>query len=72
MPDEADGADAARDLEVEFHARLEKMRVEVEDFDAFRKFHDEVNNAYRVWLTLKPTTDLKDARLLEAVLARAP
>jgi tetratricopeptide (TPR) repeat protein len=57
---------------VEFRTRLEKRRVEVEDFDAFRKFHDEVSNAYRVWLTLKPATDLEDAKLLEAVLAWAP
>jgi tetratricopeptide (TPR) repeat protein len=66
------GTDPVRDLELEFHTRLEKTRVEVEDFDPFRKFHDEVNSAYRVWLTLKPTRDLSDARLLEVVLAWVP
>jgi tetratricopeptide (TPR) repeat protein len=66
------GPGAGRELRVEFHVRIDKRRVEVEDFDAFRKFHEEVTNAYRAWLTLKPAADLEDARLLEAVLAYAP
>jgi tetratricopeptide (TPR) repeat protein len=54
-------------VDFEFHLRLEKWRVEPEDFDAFRDFHDSVSESYRVWLTLKPALDLDDAPLLEAV-----
>jgi len=41
--------------------RLDKTRVEPADFEKFRKFHDDVNRQYRVWLTLKPTQDIADA-----------
>ncbi len=64
--------DAIRDFEVVFSMRLEKRRVEPGDFEAFRRFHEDVNRRYRVWLTLKPTTDSASAPLLEAVLAFAP
>ncbi len=64
--------DPVRDLEIEFHTRMERTRVEVEDFDVFRKFHEDVGQAYRVWLTLKPALELEDAPLMEAVLAWAP
>jgi tetratricopeptide (TPR) repeat protein len=64
--------DGLRDLEIEFHTCLEKTRVEPAAFDAFRKFHEDVNQAYRAWLTLKPVQDLVDAPALEAVLAWAP
>ena len=59
-------------LEIEYHTRLEKGRVEPADFDAFRKFHEEVSRAYRVWLTLKPARDLEDAPALEAILGLTP
>jgi tetratricopeptide (TPR) repeat protein len=64
--------DAVRDFEVVFHTRLDKRRVEPADFEAFRRFHEDVTRRYRVWLTLKPTTDLPSAPLLEALLAFAP
>ncbi|HEY1860267.1 MAG TPA: DUF3857 domain-containing protein [Gemmataceae bacterium] len=62
----------ARTMEVEMFTRLEKILVEPADFDAFRKFHEEVTKHYRVWLTLKPVHDLADAPLLEALLALTP
>jgi tetratricopeptide (TPR) repeat protein/transglutaminase-like putative cysteine protease len=65
FPDEKE----PRRLEVEFRTRLEKMHVEPADFAAYRKFHEGINKAWRVWLTLKPTEDLADAPLLEAQLA---
>jgi transglutaminase-like putative cysteine protease len=64
--------DTVREVEIVFHTRLDKPLVEPADFDAFRKFHEEVGQAYRVWLTLKPTQDLDDAPALEAVLWWAP
>jgi tetratricopeptide (TPR) repeat protein len=64
--------DGGRELEIVFHARLERHIVEPSDFDAFRAFHEEVGQAYRAWLTLKPTSDLADAALLEAAVAVAP
>jgi tetratricopeptide (TPR) repeat protein len=64
--------DDARTLELTMHTRLEKVRVEPADFDAFRKFHEEVTKHYRVWLTLKPTRNLADAPALEALLAFTP
>jgi tetratricopeptide (TPR) repeat protein len=66
------GEDPERDLEITFHTRIDRARVEAEDFDAFRKFHEDVGQAYRVWLTLKPALDLEDAPLLEFVLHGAP
>jgi tetratricopeptide (TPR) repeat protein len=66
------GGDAVRDLELVFHTRLEKVRVEPADFEAFRKFHDEVSRDYRPWLTLRPVQELAEAPLLEAALALAP
>jgi tetratricopeptide (TPR) repeat protein len=64
--------DDDRTISVEFVTRLNKVRVEPAGFEAFRKFHDEVNRYYRVWLTLKPTRDLADAPMLEGLLALAP
>jgi tetratricopeptide (TPR) repeat protein len=66
------GDDAVRQVEVEFFTRIDSPRVEPADFDAFRKFHEEVGQYYRVWLTLKPALEAEDAPLLEAVLAWAP
>jgi len=49
--------------------RIDNIRVEPKDFDDYRKFREDVNRAYRVWLTLHASNDLDDAPLLEAVLA---
>jgi tetratricopeptide (TPR) repeat protein len=65
------GKDSRR-LEVTFHTRLERPRVDPPDFEAFRKFHDEVNKAWRVWVNLTPTQDRADAPALVAWLAVAP
>jgi tetratricopeptide (TPR) repeat protein len=61
-----------RNIEVAFHTRLENPRVEPADLDDFRKFHEDVSREYRVWLTLKPVTQLSSAPLLEALLAVSP
>jgi tetratricopeptide (TPR) repeat protein len=68
---EADDKDP-RKLAVEFDTRLEKTRVEPADFEAFRKFHDDLTKHYRAWLVLKPAQDKEDAAALEALLALAP
>jgi tetratricopeptide (TPR) repeat protein len=65
-------ADIVRHLEVAFHTRLTQRRVDPADFDAFRRFHEAVNRQYRVYLTLKPTTDRASAPLLEALVAFTP
>jgi tetratricopeptide (TPR) repeat protein/transglutaminase-like putative cysteine protease len=62
----------SRLLEWECHTRIEKYRVEPNEFEEFRKFQQDVAKAYRVWLTIKPVTDLEDAKLLEAILTLAP
>jgi tetratricopeptide (TPR) repeat protein len=67
----ADPSDS-RTLELEFHTRLDKVRVEPADFDAFRRFHEQVGRHYRVWLTLAPAQDLDEVPSLEALLALAP
>ncbi len=64
--------DEPRRVEIEYRTRLEKSRVEPADFEAFRKFHDEVSKHYRVWMTLKPSNDPADIPVLEAALALTP
>jgi tetratricopeptide (TPR) repeat protein len=64
--------DRPRQLELVFHTRLDKVLVSPSQFDAWRRFHDDLLKQYRVWLTLRPTTDLADAPALEALLAVAP
>jgi tetratricopeptide (TPR) repeat protein len=66
-----DPKDAHR-IDLVMHTRLEKVRVEKDDFTAFQQFHDELSKAYRAWLTLRPTRDPADAPALEALLAVAP
>jgi tetratricopeptide (TPR) repeat protein len=61
-----------RQIDLEFHTRLDKTRVEPADFAAFRKFQEEVGKHWRVYLTLKPTQELDDALALEARLVLAP
>src|SRR5262249_3746027 len=62
----------SRHVRITFHSRLEKTRVEVAEFDAFRRFHESLAKNYRGWLTLRPTRDLADAPALEAGLALTP
>jgi tetratricopeptide (TPR) repeat protein len=66
------GEDFARDLVVTFHLHLEKPVVEPSGFDAFRQFHEEVSQAYRVWLTLKPASESADMAALESLLHFMP
>ena len=67
-------ADAARPrrLQLSMHTRLAEVRVEPKDFAAFQQFHDELSKSYRVWLNLRPTSELADVPLLELTLALAP
>jgi tetratricopeptide (TPR) repeat protein/transglutaminase-like putative cysteine protease len=67
----ADKKDVRR-LELTFHTRLEKPRIDPPDFEAFRKFHEEVTKSWRVWVNLTPTQDPADAPALGAWLALAP
>lgn len=60
------------EIEISFSLRLDKGMIEPSQFDAYRKFYEEVNNAYRAWLTLQPMQDLDDAPLLEAMLFWMP
>jgi tetratricopeptide (TPR) repeat protein len=64
--------DDARTIQVDFRLRLDKVRVEPADFDAFRAFHKDVNESYRAWLTLERVWRLEHAAELEATLALAP
>jgi tetratricopeptide (TPR) repeat protein len=64
--------DDPHELAVELHTRLEKARVEPEDFAEFRRFQEDVSKSYRVWLTLKPAVGLEDAAALEALLTLGP
>jgi tetratricopeptide (TPR) repeat protein/transglutaminase-like putative cysteine protease len=66
------GNGPVRDLEVTFVVRLEKTRVEPSQFAEYRRFQEEVSKAYRVWLTLRPSSDPADVPSLEGVLAIAP
>src|SRR6202011_5077597 len=59
-------------LELEMLTRLDKVLVEPADFEAFRKFHEEVSKVYRVWLTLKPAHEPADAAAMETLLALTP
>jgi tetratricopeptide (TPR) repeat protein/transglutaminase-like putative cysteine protease len=65
-------ADNPRQIEIKYHTRVEKTRVDPEDFDAFHKFHDDVLKHYRVWLNLAPVKDASQAPLLGAVLQLTP
>lgn len=63
-----DDQEPVREVEIEFHLRLNKWLIEPADFDDYRRFHEEVHGVYRAYLTLKPVQDLDDAPLLEAWL----
>jgi tetratricopeptide (TPR) repeat protein len=60
--------EAVREVEIDFHMRLTKSVIEQVDFDAYRKFHEDVSGSYRAWLTLKPANEKSAAPLLEAFL----
>jgi tetratricopeptide (TPR) repeat protein len=64
--------DDPRRLEVEYHTRIDKVRVDPADFEAFHKFHEEVLKSFRVWVTLRPVKSADDAPLLEALLRLTP
>ena len=64
--------DKIRDLEINYSMRLDKSTIEPSDFASYRKLHEQVNGAYRAWLTLKQTEDASDARALESLLFFAP
>ncbi len=66
------GGGSVRDVELTFRTRLEKTRVVPAQFDEYRRFHEDVLKAYRVWLTLRPASTPADAAVLEGVLAFAP
>jgi tetratricopeptide (TPR) repeat protein len=59
-------------VEVEYHTRIDQVRVEPADFEAFRKFHEDVMRAFRTWLTLKPARNQAELPLLEALLQLTP
>jgi tetratricopeptide (TPR) repeat protein len=67
-----DKGENIRNLEVVFHTRLERVRIAADALEEFRTFHEAVGRDYRVWLTLKPATDLKSAKLMEQLLAFSP
>jgi tetratricopeptide (TPR) repeat protein len=64
--------DDATRLELHFHMRVTRTRVEPSEFEAFRKFQREVLEKYRVYLSLNRVTDLEDADALEKALKKAP
>ncbi len=59
-------------LDLTFHLRLERTRVDPADFDAFRKFHEAVTRYWRCWVNLTTTREAADAAGLEAWLLFAP
>jgi tetratricopeptide (TPR) repeat protein len=61
-----------REVEIQFHLRLDKWLIEPADFKEYRRLHEEVNTVYRAWLTLKPAGDKADVPLLEAALHWTP
>src|SRR5262249_47632666 len=67
-----DDGDVIRNFEVVFKLLVERDRIETEDLDAFRRFHEDVSRDYRVWITMKPAKDLASAELMEKLLAVSP
>ncbi len=65
------GADY-RTVQIDFHLRLERARVEPADFAAFRVFHRDVFDAYRGWLALEAVSHLRHAPELEVLLHAVP
>jgi tetratricopeptide (TPR) repeat protein/transglutaminase-like putative cysteine protease len=61
-----------RSLELTFHTRVEKTRIDPADFAEYRKFHEELTKDWRVWVNLTPTQDVADAPRLELWLWLSP
>lgn len=61
-----------RRLELVMHTKLKETMVDPKDFSAFQKYTEELSKAYRVWLNIRPTSEIDDAPLLETLLAIAP
>jgi tetratricopeptide (TPR) repeat protein/transglutaminase-like putative cysteine protease len=59
-------------LELIFHTRLEKTRVDPARFAEYRAFHEELTKHWRVWLTLKHTRAAEDALALNLELLARP
>jgi tetratricopeptide (TPR) repeat protein len=59
-------------VELEFHTRLEKARVEPADFEEFRRYQDAVSDEYYVYVRLRPVERLTDATALEELLKLDP
>jgi tetratricopeptide (TPR) repeat protein len=66
------GDDITREVVVSFHLRLDKPLIEPAGFEDFRRFHEDVSQAYRVWLTLKPASDPADIPAIESLLYLMP
>src|SRR5205823_4149923 len=64
--------DDYRTVQIDFHLRLDRVRVEPADFAAFRAFHRDVSDAYRAWLALEPVNHLRHAAELEEAFKAAP
>jgi tetratricopeptide (TPR) repeat protein len=65
-------ADGGPDVAFTMITRADKVRVEPADFDKFRDFQAEVTRAYRVWMTMKPISELAETNLAEAQLHWLP
>jgi tetratricopeptide (TPR) repeat protein/transglutaminase-like putative cysteine protease len=59
-------------LELFFHTRLEKTRVEPAHFAEYRAFHEEVSKHWRPWLTLRQTHAAEDVLPLNLALLTRP
>jgi tetratricopeptide (TPR) repeat protein len=59
-------------VDMESHLVLSNARVEPSELLTFARFHGAVQDAYNLWVTRAETTELADAALLEAELARSP
>jgi tetratricopeptide (TPR) repeat protein len=64
--------DEPHKIELDFYTRIDETMVAPDDFADFRKFHEQVNKHYRVWLELKPTHEIEDALAMEIWQARNP
>lgn len=64
--------DEKRLIEMTFDTRLERSRVEPEDLDVYRDWFDKVQQDYRAWLTLRPTSSASGAKRLEKFVKEHP
>ncbi|MGF1582393.1 MAG: DUF3857 domain-containing protein [Gemmataceae bacterium] len=61
-----------RKLLITFHTRRSRWRVEPTELADYRAFRDKVYDSWRVWIGIRPTTVLADAKGLEKRLAKKP